>query len=350
MNKFRYLLMLIVFVSIVPYGCSGEVDKAKEFIKAGMYPQAIEVLNKQIEKEPTDAEAQFQLGICFINTGDFSNANERFNSAVKLQSEYGFQIGSEYKKFGDEALAKNNFAGARQAYSQAIGYQPDLKGIIINGLKEGGIKNLNKQTLNTANEQFDFLYSLDKGSGILIAKAYLDAFNQSGDDDEFKAVVINRAVTYSQSVDIIKTHADYFFVLSKKATSTEEAVADLVIANKFSQTYSAELQTKKEALEYEKMLELVKKNEEKFGKAQHIRLDKPDELKQAAEFSTAKKVYYFSLEDFRITDGINFTRTWSKFYSKIGEIELSIKGEGKVKLNFIMDKKPTDVYFWVSDI
>jgi len=96
-------------------------------MSSGMYPQAIELLNKSINEKPADAEAHFQLGVCFVNTGNFRGADERFASAVKLKSDYGFQIGGKYKKAGLEQLDKDNINGVKRLFSKAIQYQPNLK-------------------------------------------------------------------------------------------------------------------------------------------------------------------------------------------------------------------------------
>ena len=58
-----------------------DVSKAKKFIKAGMYPQAIAVPEKRINDEPDDAEAHFLLGRCYIHTGNLRGADTRFESA-----------------------------------------------------------------------------------------------------------------------------------------------------------------------------------------------------------------------------------------------------------------------------
>ncbi len=36
---------------------------------AGMYPQAMELLNKRVQEKPDDAEAHYNLCICFLNNG-----------------------------------------------------------------------------------------------------------------------------------------------------------------------------------------------------------------------------------------------------------------------------------------
>jgi tetratricopeptide (TPR) repeat protein len=104
-----------------------DVDKAKDFMKAGMYPQAIQLLDKRIQMKPTDAEAHFQLGICYIHTGNFRGADERFASAVRLKSEYGYKIGAEYKKAADSAQAKGDLGRSQTLYEQGIKYDPALK-------------------------------------------------------------------------------------------------------------------------------------------------------------------------------------------------------------------------------
>lgn len=112
--SFIFSILLTSFLTFP--ACSifeNDVDKAKKFMSAGMYPQAIELLNKTISEKPDNAEAHFQLGICYINTDNFRSAGERFGSAVQLKSDYGYQIGGEYKKAGSSALDKGQISQAR---------------------------------------------------------------------------------------------------------------------------------------------------------------------------------------------------------------------------------------------
>ena len=62
-----FFIALFIFVSDGNALFDSNVDKAKEFLQAGMYPQAIALLEKEINDNPTNAEAHFQLGICYIN-------------------------------------------------------------------------------------------------------------------------------------------------------------------------------------------------------------------------------------------------------------------------------------------
>ena len=128
----------------------GEVKKAKDFMSAGMYPQAIELLNKRISDKPTDAEAHYQLGICYINTGNYSGADERFGSAVRLDSEYGYKIGGEYKRVGSENLSKGRTSQALALFRKAVQYQPNLKKEVAQECFSAGNSYLNQRQSNIA--------------------------------------------------------------------------------------------------------------------------------------------------------------------------------------------------------
>ncbi len=120
-------LALFVFTSSVYALFDSNVKKAKEFMQAEMYPQAIALLEKEISEEPTNADAHFQLGICYINQNKYSGADERFASAVKLKPDYGYKIGKEFKKASDDALKKENLSSASALFDKAIIYDPSYK-------------------------------------------------------------------------------------------------------------------------------------------------------------------------------------------------------------------------------
>ncbi len=117
------------------------VDKAKDFMQAKMFPQAIALLEKEINEEPTNAEAHYQLGICYINKGSFSRADERFASAVALDSQFGQQIGKEWKSAGSQELNKGNISSAERLFSKAVDYQPSLKSSIAGSFVSTGEAN-----------------------------------------------------------------------------------------------------------------------------------------------------------------------------------------------------------------
>lgn len=150
----------------------GDVDKAIEFMKAGMYPQAISLLDKRINEKPTDTEAHFQLGICYIHTGNLGGADARFTSSVKLDSKYGFKIGGEYKAAGEEALNQGNIVRAGTLFKKAIEYQPNLRDGIAKEVMAYGKASMKEQALSLA-------YSLNPAYGKEISKLFYNKGNAS---------------------------------------------------------------------------------------------------------------------------------------------------------------------------
>ncbi len=119
-------------------------------MEAGMYPQAISLLEKRVNEKPTDAEAHYELGVCYINTGNFRGADQRFASAVKLKPDYGFEIGGEYQKAGNDVLNNGNSRQANRLYIQAVKYQPNLKQKIAQYCFNKGASELNKGCFDIA--------------------------------------------------------------------------------------------------------------------------------------------------------------------------------------------------------
>lgn len=103
------------------------MGKAKEFMQAGMFPQAAVLLQKEIMEKPTNAEAHFLLAICYMNQGNFLGADERFASVIRLDPEYGYKIGSEYMKVGKFMMDRGRVWDADAYFKKAITYQPNLK-------------------------------------------------------------------------------------------------------------------------------------------------------------------------------------------------------------------------------
>lgn len=122
-----FLTLLFVFSSQAFAIFGSDVSKAKEFMKAGMYPQAVSLLEKVINEKPTNAEAHFQLGICYIYQKSINQADERFSSAVKLNAQYGYKIAKTFKQGADDSASKGNIGNAGMLFSKAIQYDPKYK-------------------------------------------------------------------------------------------------------------------------------------------------------------------------------------------------------------------------------
>jgi len=157
------LTLLLAPLFVIPANASinNDVAKAEEFMAADFYPEAIALLEKRINDNPSDVEAHYQLGLCFINTGNFSRADNRFASAVTLDPDYGDIIGAEYKWIGDEALQNGRANEALNLYNSAIKYQPDLMNEIAQDAFSLGLAFLDQNNYKLADITFYIATTFD---------------------------------------------------------------------------------------------------------------------------------------------------------------------------------------------
>jgi tetratricopeptide (TPR) repeat protein len=181
---FVSVLLILTQASPSPAFFNSDVKKAKDFMAAGMYPQAIELLNKRINDEPTDAEAHFVLATCYVQTGNFKGADERFASAVRLQPDYGYKIGAEYKKVGDQALSAGDTGRAEVLYKRAMNYQPKLGGEISKAVYDKGKAQFDQGQYDRADSLFALASQFDpsvrqKASDLFFSKGQSVSGSQS---------------------------------------------------------------------------------------------------------------------------------------------------------------------------
>ena len=151
--------------------------RAKAFMAARMYPEAIELLNNRISNKPTDVEAHFQLGICYVNSGLIKKANNQFINAVELIHDYRYTIGSECKKIGDDALNNGNYGWAKSLYQLAIKYHPDLKGKIAKDCYDTGKHQFNYKNYGPADSIFTLATAFDSSFNQQVSEMYFNLGN-----------------------------------------------------------------------------------------------------------------------------------------------------------------------------
>jgi len=124
-----FLCLAFAFVYISPGTArpQGDVDKAKELINADMVPQAIELLKKSINEMPSDAEAHFLIGTCYLKQREYDNAEDRFADAVSLEPGYKNEIGREYEQAADDASKNSSPLTAGNLFEQAVKYDPRIE-------------------------------------------------------------------------------------------------------------------------------------------------------------------------------------------------------------------------------
>lgn len=175
MNISRRFIISFILILLTISGCAlfdNDVDKAKKFMSAGMYPQAITLLEKRIHEKPTDAEAHFQLAICYIKQGKYIDAKERFNSAVNLKAAYGYNIGTELHKTAKEELDNKQIDKARRLFFMAIEYQPNLKEEISREVFTKGKILFDQHRYNEADLIFPLAVSFDNNLSRRICDMY----------------------------------------------------------------------------------------------------------------------------------------------------------------------------------
>ncbi|MBZ0221174.1 MAG: tetratricopeptide repeat protein [Candidatus Methylomirabilis sp.] len=211
MNRIVIAVFLLCALLFATESYAGNVSKAKEFMQAGMYPQAIALLEKEIYGDetnqatanPANPEAHYLLGVCLVQRGNFSQADERFASAVKLDPKYGYKIGDVYKDAGKSLLSAGKLAEANELFRRAINYEPSLR-------KE-------------------------------IALLLFETGKRYGRDD-----LLSLAVSYDQ--ELSKSIGELYHS-SSKAAETEETKVDLLgMAARYDNTYEDEYALNREAL------------------------------------------------------------------------------------------------------
>lgn len=125
MNRKLLLSIILITISLaiispVHAFFGSEVRKAKKFMAAQMYPQAIEVLNKRILDTPTDAEAHYLMAEAYLHTGNYREADTRFSSAVSLEPGLKGQVAKTCLNVADgvnNALSKSEILSLAERYA-----------------------------------------------------------------------------------------------------------------------------------------------------------------------------------------------------------------------------------------
>ena len=177
----RTMFLLILFLSVSANAFAwGEVKKAKEFMASENYPQAIKLLEKRIAEEPEDAEAHFQLGMCYMKQQKYSKADEWFANTVALDSEYAHKIGDGFRSDGELALNEDQMKEALLLFKKAIHYQPNLKDGIIESCFIKG------------ESAFDLIIELDPSQKSVVAEKY-NMLSGETEDEEMKMANLKKA-------------------------------------------------------------------------------------------------------------------------------------------------------------
>lgn len=115
------LITAVLALAVGAIGCgSKEVDSAKQFMEAGMYEQAVALLQMEVGTNPKNAEAHYLLGTCHLLAGDRSDAQQSFERATLLEPKYRKRIGEAYVTAATSRLQEKELRQAKRLFSEAI--------------------------------------------------------------------------------------------------------------------------------------------------------------------------------------------------------------------------------------
>lgn len=189
--------MALFFFALSAHALAGtNVDKAKKLMKAGKYPSAFSVLEEELKENPDNAEALYLSGICYLEQDNPDKADQFFYDAVRIKSDYRFDIANAYKKLADNYLIQGGLRAG--LYKKAIQYVPFMrKDIAIHLFNVGTGTGRNKDDLfapvNT-DDLFALAIELDDDMRRQVATYYFNISRES--DDEYALNAFKQAARY----------------------------------------------------------------------------------------------------------------------------------------------------------
>ncbi len=102
MQKTKYLItaILVSYLAFVGFSCgSTELTSAKLYIQQKNYPKAIEVLKKEVAKNPKSDEGYYLLGVIYGEQENYDEMLDAFNKSLEASKVYEKDINSQKKYY-----------------------------------------------------------------------------------------------------------------------------------------------------------------------------------------------------------------------------------------------------------
>ena len=118
----------IAVISLLLSSCGGKeyVVRAKQYMDAKRYDDAVKELNIALVNDPENADATYLLGKCYLKQSDFLKADRSFAKAVSLKPTYSKKIANLYIAEGKNYLENNNIDSAEKTFQSAVNYNENL--------------------------------------------------------------------------------------------------------------------------------------------------------------------------------------------------------------------------------
>jgi|GEM_PF-4442032 tetratricopeptide (TPR) repeat protein len=166
--------LLLMFSINSMAGGQSPAERAKDLMEEGFYRDAIDVLEPEVKKWPKDRNIHLILGICYLNTGKYNLAAERFRSAAKDEKFKG-KIAKECQKEISKLLRKGKLEEADFLFGVAYEYNPKIQYAIAEEYKNAGLVYLNTGKLEEAEKLLSRALMSNPQLGEKVAVEYLKA-------------------------------------------------------------------------------------------------------------------------------------------------------------------------------
>jgi len=141
---FPILVVALILVFILS-GCgSKNVKKAEDYMNAGMFEQALQLLQIEVQDNPKNAKAHYLLGVALLSIKSVRSAEEEFNRAILLKASYRDKVGEGYFRAAMGLFDKEDRSTAGEFLQEAVKNDPDIKDRITKSLFDRGIEMGNK--------------------------------------------------------------------------------------------------------------------------------------------------------------------------------------------------------------
>lgn len=190
-----FVCLLVVFSALLTTQCgSSKLGKAEDFIEAGMYAEAISLLEETIQGDPKQAKAHHLLGVAFLNTGEDDRAAEAFGRASKISPDFESKSADAYHEAGNYFLAQTSRAGIQRGYrylEEAINKKKALIPEISKTYRDKGIElaraeqDYSRSLLSRALELDESLTRDDEFYFALHIETELNSETRSRESEEF---------------------------------------------------------------------------------------------------------------------------------------------------------------------
>jgi tetratricopeptide (TPR) repeat protein len=154
-----FVLSLLIPQASQAFIFKGNVDKAREYVKANMVKNAIDLLKEEIEKNPTNAEAHFELGSIYLDQGDYNGAAQRFKGAAGIDGKYKEHIVKRYMDTGIAMMNREKNEDAKRCFDIAVSFQPALKEKIADDFMKSATTMMNQCVFEGAINRFEIAAS-----------------------------------------------------------------------------------------------------------------------------------------------------------------------------------------------